>query len=56
MDCNLNKKFLFLGFFEFLVSWQEMGNKKQEINVLHFLPNLIYYINIMIVIHIFAAL
>ena len=24
-------------FFEFLVSWQEMGDKKQEIDFLHFL-------------------
>ena len=26
-------------FFEFLVSWQEMGDKKQEIDFLHFLVN-----------------
>ena len=39
MDGTKNKKFLFLGFFEFLVSWQEMGDKKQEIDFLHFLLN-----------------
>ena len=39
MDGTKNKKFLFLVFFEFLVSWQKMGDKKQEINFLNFLLN-----------------
>ena len=33
-----NDNFSFLGFFQFLVSRQEMGDEKREIDFLHFLP------------------
>ena len=60
MGCTENKKFSFLGFFEFLVSRREMGDEKSIFYIFCLIlakvwPFLMIFQSILMVIHIFAA-